>query len=733
MECLRRDAHPRLRRPRPMAVVTGVALLLCACISTSESYEEAEDEVENAPQMPPVEQPPVECEPGACAPTEVDCSTVARIGLAGMEPRERNGVEMFLRLEDAGGMSLAAGEHVECLRLLEAGNAGEPAVDLVSAAQPADGALTAVLVAPGSSAASAAQALAMVESFLARRPADERVAIFRWGADVHQISNFTTDRTVALRLAARGLARADETPLPPENAVAAVRSDLESLSQDAFRGVRSIAVMAPDTTLDVLPDVPPNVVTLWHLAPDASDHAIGAVDAEESAAAMSRDLDGHIEAGLARLAWCGSGKPATMLARVPGSDAELVVQTPAPLREERHMQCSPEALAGPRAYPERIEMVFATEEQRQTYQRRVDKLSKKPFEVMLRLWDDGALVETKAKLRGSSSLTGCERKSYNLDIRGPEPRRFTPGSATDEIFLIALCKDKYYINWYTARTLSTRLGFFPLKSRFVELVVDDEHRGIYLLVEKPQDAFRDANSRVQSVVRRNNDSKGHSPSVKYAHESKDQARDDYQALLDRLTSATGSELTDAAAMSMDIDQYLRWIALMTLLRNGDYIDEVYFVATQTLDASLEPTDFYTIVSWDPDDLFSRCHGGGQYAIDDPNGLLFCTESVIDHSMFADSQFYTRYVTVLESVLDEISQDIFDAALDETVAHLDTYFQSEVIRMAMIEIHDGDWQEPPRYEEVMGAITEAAVEMKRKVADRHSELREAIAVWRAGRS
>lgn len=651
--------------------------------------------------------------------THVDCSRVAHIGLVGLESRLHRGVEMTVRLQDAGGAPLDAATYAGCLRLMCADcsaldGAGDAAP--VREAIAADGAMTAVLVAPGRSAASAARARAVVEAFLAARPAGERIAVFRWGARVEQAGSFTADRAVLGRQAARALVAVDEAPVPAAQAVAVVRGDVDALARGTFRGVRGLVIIAPELAdADI---VGAGVVTLRH-------DAMAMMDAGAAASALSEALDAHVEAGLVRLAWCGEGAQ-DVLVKAHDSEAECAVHTPAPLPEEAHLQCSPAALAAPRAYPERIEIAFASEEQEAAYAQRIEDLSKEPFAAMLRLWEDGALAPAQIHLRGQSSLLYCDRKSFAVDIDGDAPRRLMPGSATDEFLLVAMCMDRYYINQYPADLLSRRLGFFPLGVRFVELVVGGEHLGVYLLIEKPTRELRGDNSRVRGIVRRKEDSYGNPPEVEYGFESEQQALDDYQSLVDDIVGGAPLEQVEAR---MDIDQYLRWVALMTLIGNGDYIDEVYFVSTETVDASLAPADFYSVVGWDPDELFAPCHDDGEYAVEDPHGMVFCAEAIIDHAFFADARIYARYVEVLASVLDEISADAYGAVLDEAVGQLDIYFRNEDIRRAMVELRQDGAGEVPSYQDVMEDIRDAAARMKRVFADQHADLRQAVSVWR----
>lgn len=691
--------------------------------------------------LPPSDEPPGTpaeetpgtpwlCTPAADQTLDIDCSRVAAIGLVDSAPRLGSGVEMTLHLQDQDGAPLDAGEYGRCLHLLRPIDCAKP-TELRIDRQAADGALTALLVAPGATAESAAQAQAVTQAFLHARPADERIGIYRWGDSVRQVSNFDIDRTLAARLAERGLQAAAEQGLQPGIALDRVQDELEALSRGTFAGVRNIVVVAPELALDKLPSRAGGVVVLWGLGAAPANAGPLVVDLSQDAAtaadALSQAVSAQVEAGLVHLFWCGNAQPEQLMIRSQAGQAGLLVQTPEPLPEEANMQCSLDAMKAARAYPDRIEFVFTNTEMQNDYYNRIETLNKQKFDVMLRLWADGPLVESKAKLRGMSSLE-CQRKNFALNIGGSGARRLMPGSAADEFFLISMCEDDRYLNHRTAFELLARLGLFPLKFRYVELIIDDEHKGMYMITEKPTDEVRKDNVHVRSIVRRNADLEGEAPEGEYGFIDKQQALDDYQAFMAMVQSAPAGQVLATLESRMDIDQYLRWVALMTLLDNGDYSDEAYFLSTETIDASLEPTDLYRIMAWDPENLFQPCHHNGQYAIMDPHQMLNCAESQLDHTMFADPQVYARYVDVLASVLDQVTQEVFDAAIDETVAQLDAYFQRDDVRAAMVEIIEGN-RDAATYEGAMEDIREGAQERKLGFAARQTHLRQAIERWR----
>ena len=698
---------------------------------------------EQPPPPPPEEssEGPSGCTPARAQDSSVDCSRVGRILLAGMEQDLGSGLALSLRLEGTDGEPLDAATHGQCLHVLHPISCAETSAQVHIDAHPSDGAVTALLVAPGASPESAARARAVVEAFLAARPAQERIAIFRWGESVRQVSDFTRDRDLAKRLARRGLVEATEKPLLPAEALTGIRTMLGALSRDTFTGVRDIVVVAPELTLDALPARVPGLPdaldaldasVLWGVSEGAALDRAGVVALQEdpaaAAGALSQAVSAHVDAGLVQLSLCGSGSADRLLIQPHDSPAERIVHTPEALREEGHMKCTIEALRKPRAYPDHIEFVFTNQDQRQTYYDRVEARSKDDFEVMVRLWQDGPLVAAKAKLRGMSSLE-CVRKSFALDFKGPAPRRFMPDSATDEIFLISMCEDDRYLNHLPGYTLLSRLGLFPLKFHFTELLIDEAHNGLYMIVEKPKDELLRDSGYLRGIVRRNADLENEAPEGKYGHINDQQALDDYAAFMTAVEQAPAGQVLETLEARMDLDQYLRWVALMTLLSNGDYSDEAYFISAESIDASLEPTDLYSIMGWDPENLFQACHHDAQYAIDDPHGLLHCAEAQIDHTIFADAEVYARYVDVLESVLDTVTREDFEALVDHTYALLDGYFQRDEVREAMVEIIEAN-PDAITYEGIMQDVEERRTDMKAGFQANQTRLRQAIEDWRA---
>ena len=70
---------------------------------------------------------------------------------------------------------------------------------------------------------------------------------------------------------------------------------------------------------------------------------------------------------------------------------------------------------------------------------------------------------------------------------------------------------------------------------------------------------------------------------------------------------------------VDMDAYLRWLSFNSLIKMGDYVDEVWFYASdETRD---EFGIFFQLQAWDLDDAFQECHNKKAF-IEMSNSLLY---------------------------------------------------------------------------------------------------------------
>ena len=103
---------------------------------------------------------------------------------------------------------------------------------------------------------------------------------------------------------------------------------------------------------------------------------------------------------------------------------------------------------------------------------------------------------------------------------------------------------------------------------------------------------------------------------------------------------------------MNIEAYITWIAFNSLVKMGDYVDEIYFYSSN----ENQQTPYWGLHSWDPDDAFQKCHHGGKDAYIDRFQMLYCLEGNMDVVFLRSKDMYSRFVQTLEELLEKRLND-----------------------------------------------------------------------------
>ena len=587
---------------------------------------------------------------------------------------------------------------------------------------------TAVLVAPARDAGGRAAQRAALRALLEGRPAGEQIAILVWRDAVDQALGFTTDRAL--------LGRAIDAALPDPGPAAPAPVMTDAAITDAAhlvaevgglgpRGMRALVVMpGPLAPLDVdRARTAAGGVAVVPLAP-----ATDAADPADDAGAASDEIDRLAAHTHYTLALCGGPDQATVNLSVEGLTGHVSAALPPAWPDDAPGPCDPDAIAtGPQPLPDTIAFEL-TPAQRSVYDQRVARRDKTDFDLSVRLAPDRAAVPATAHLHGRGTLS-CQRKSYTVDLSGP-PRYLWPDGYDHQMFLLSMCQDENYIQLYTAGQLMADLDLYPLGARYVDLTIDGQQQGIYLLIDKADDTLERDHSRVASVLRRRFDSGTESVEVEKSRAGDPAAAAaDWNDVVASLDGLSGAELESAAVARLDLDRFFTWLALMTALQNSDYVDEVWLTATDALDSGGALIERYTPMGWDNDDLFVGCHYGGQYAFDDPNQLVYCAEGRLEQILLDDPVTYDRYVNALAAVLDWLTPRRMQAALDRTRTDLAPLLARADVCGAMIELLATD-PEATDPAEAQRAIDAGMTQLGDQVAARRTLLQQRISTYRA---
>lgn len=653
------------------------------------------------------------------------CTAVERLTAIRMRSAP-GGRQLHVSLRDNEGHALDAGFGT-CLQLSDARLGDLPLVHSVAPAEPG-----ATLIVARWTPDDVEASRLFINEFLAQRPVGERVAVWAWSDDLVQVVGATDDFAFITRRLDTLWAADSTEPGDTATLAAAAAEEWEKLSDDALLGPRTIVFVAPSLQLDSLPDIDRDYLTdFWVLAAATGNRRyVGTSDADISDAATSiaTAIDTVYDEGLAVLAFCDDGgvlelevtAAERVIRRVSFGDAAI---------EHIGAGCDLQVILDAAPDPEPVIQIDFTDEERTRFDELgANRDSGADWTGEITLPGEEFAAPFEGSYRGRSSL-GCERKSMSVNLDGGDARHVVPGSGGDQFFLISMCLDNRYVNQINGDRLMQMFGLWDIEWTTTELRVDDESRGIYLFVEEIDRELRNDRSRLRSVIRRRTDIDGKPADIEYSFDGDDDAaRQRYESFLASIEGLSGDELVATLQDSMDLEQYLTWVALMTLLGNGDYVDEVFFVAEESVGADHEVRDYYQVHGWDPDDLFSACHHNGRFALEDPNGLLYCTESVLDHAIFADADVYGLYVDTLDWLIAELTPERFRSEAESTRNELLAWFAVQEIRDAMVELLEAN-SLATEHDIAIAEITDATEALIAAFEASRLSLSESIAAYR----
>lgn len=276
------------------------------------------------------------------------------------------------------------------------------------------------------------------------------------------------------------------------------------------------------------------------------------------------------------------------------------------------------------------------------------KRTQRSREEIFVAFGDGVPRTAVASVHGWSTQS-TSRKSFG--VRLFKDQHMQDDCDLRRFFLINMLYDKGMFRMRYSYRLLAGLGLFPSYHDYVPVYVNGMPQGIYLLVERPEDAVRRTHPEAISVIRR----RWHeTPEVKYAAPQSDPGAL-YRRLLHAHETLQGEALGEEIDRCLDLDQYMLWLAFNSLVRNGDSLDEVFFYAVPSA-AGFR----FEIAAWDYDDIMKPA--AHRAALQD--SLLYAAESVLDAAIQATPALYARYRETLRRVLyDLLPEDRLLAELD----------------------------------------------------------------------
>ncbi len=710
-----------------------------------------EDPAENVVSEDQTEDPdePDSAEDQVEGPVDIDSDGCSSAVLSTAENFHwpAGGHEVILRAENGRGRPWDG--PLECLKVVPDPSAG-PINHEVAPVALGPG-LTLIAVQPGISENLSVYRRA-IESFISSRPKKERIALYGWGNEFVQIADFTLRRESIYSLMNR-LERifVDKNALSPEAALEQALEIASRVESPNLRGMRSVVFITGNSISTAIPVGKAGVSTQWvipvnNAAATVPQNVVAIRNTNglsNALAKISKQLDQDAQTAYYRVAACSDPAAKSYLKVSAGSGGNLEVKLGKSISGEEQGQCDIAQIAEGRRNGVNTVQFFLTDEELSVYEQRLEDIkalrakyenlpdalrramilmdtsingwgsTKEDWTLAVSLDPSQKPVEAKAHFRGQNALF-CGRKSYTVNLSGKDARFFGEGSGSDEFYLIAMCQDPSLFHGYLADTFYSQYGLFPLRFRYVELLLNGETQGLYLMMEKRKEELQRDSARLRGIVRRKYEGMT-SPEVDYAVNNERSMLKAYRNTVAR--NVDDEDLPQHLRELMDMDHYFQWMAINSILENADTLDECFFVSTESMDASGLPTDYFRMMSWDPEDIQGVCPSGNLHRND--FDLTFCQESTIERKIINHPQLFRAYVDILRQVLGEITPEKYQALLDQIRSELFPLLERDGVARAMQIPETEDAQSLQR------KILEAMEQSMEKFEARRSALEDGI--------
>jgi hypothetical protein len=284
-----------------------------------------------------------------------------------------------------------------------------------------------------------------------------------------------------------------------------------------------------------------------------------------------------------------------------------------------------------------------------------------------------------SRVRGSSSAN-VARKSLSLRLFSSQ--HFVDGINLRRFLLINLYADPTGFQNRWCFHMLNELGLYMGYHELAAVEFNAESQGLYMLLERPEDAIRRTYPDAVSVFRRRTDHF----QPKYLEPGTD-AWEAVRALEECHTTDDFKEQERCYERTLDLEQYFQWRVFNSLVQNGDSIDELFYYERR---ADPPSPGRLQIMAWDFDDIQQEpAHPDQVY----PDPLMWAAEGELDREIISNPILYARYAAALRGLLNErLTEERLVAELDSVqwtlesmAADLDFHLASRIRQQGADEI------------------------------------------------
>lgn len=285
--------------------------------------------------------------------------------------------------------------------------------------------------------------------------------------------------------------------------------------------------------------------------------------------------------------------------------------------------------------------------------------------------------------RGQGSIA-YSRRNFGIKLEAPIRVGRVQSKKLD---FLSMSADAGYI--------STRLGLLtaealeigaPLPTAYFELFLNGKSNGLYLAVEKPKSAMNKSPYVVRRGYKSRFDHDGAEISKKLTAVQAEEIKAVADSIYTDIATKTGETLFNSLKSKMDIDAYMRWMAMNSLYTNGDFPDEIFFFVDTEM--FKQGKIYFRVTPWDTDDLFKAMHNVSINSTEaakpeNAKSILYSYEDKLDRSFSpANTYMYEQFKATTRAVITRLNSDVTDGMLRHIYSELQEYLTNQnVITMS----------------------------------------------------
>lgn len=301
------------------------------------------------------------------------------------------------------------------------------------------------------------------------------------------------------------------------------------------------------------------------------------------------------------------------------------------------------------------------------------------------IYEDGQLkqqTEIKVQSRGQSSLKKFPRKNLEAKPLGETKKIDAASVKSKEMILSASPEDVLVTKNMLVYRLYKAFDIPTMETEYAELVINDESQGLYMVSKSPAEHLLDQDADIVYRRRYNDFMELKKADKKLSETQVEEYKNHIDGIYKDLKKLKGQALVDSLSAKMNLDGYLKWLALNYIVRNGDFLDEVFFFGKKNADGKI----YYDIFPWDLDDTFAeKMHMQG-IPLTLNNGakkrsqrqMLFGFESRLDQAVSEDPVLLNKYFQTLDQVTAQLDDAKLDQIFNKVAKKLSPYLLDEDI-------------------------------------------------------